>query len=695
MTDRINQAKASSVKEGRVNVMDFGAVGNGKTDDTSNIKNAVQYALSSRLPLYFPPGVYYVTDTIIDIDGAGTNIYAIKIYGAGISLSTIKLASTTATMPIINAKDCRNLYIEDIGFLGTNKTGIGIALGDAVRKAPCTHSAFKNVYFSSFNIGLDYKYGWILDVYSIKSFSSYTGIKIAANAVNFYGAVVENCLTGIDITSNNATGASDGVTFHGGTVEANGIGFKVRQAGDVLLSGVYLESNPVGHILAGIDQGDRVQSVTIINGNMAYSNPAVFDKVKYVKIEGLNKYPSNKITITDNVEYLSLPPTAYNYPTTGVEFTEVRGQNRQTIFPWYSTDFSSLPLSSPSNNAYYLDAGKVIRISPEKKGLLSLYSAKLTGNKAIKHQSSPGDTFDGLKIQIDYAQFPKEVNQWCVVANFYVEPNTTYFRRVVTVNYTDKGNSRKQYTLYSHEPSQASIDEYKGRWVTTSIPIDMQLFFDNVSDYGSIQSIALTISNNARTAATGNEWFVIDKFAIYPSKYTQHMFMENHYSTFKSLEIQPQSIVTNGLYLKSMPVLPAADATQRGRVVLWEGRDGEAEVASLNITSGCMASGSVMISLDRMITMVPLTTADNTPTAVAGKIRNAVYSGWTTGGTGATVTFTCNTVGTKVDPLYSPVFTGASGVMTVITQGSAGTADVLYTCMRLANGSYVWRTLEN
>jgi hypothetical protein len=54
---------------------------------------------------------------------------------------------------------------------------------------------------------------------------------------------------------------------------------------------------------------------------------------------------------------------------------------------------------------------------------------------------------------------------------------------------------------------------------------------------------------------------------------------------------------------------------------------------------------------------------------VATKIRNTAFTGWTTGGTGATVTFTANTVGTNSPPIFSAGTTGVSGTMTVTTAG--------------------------
>jgi hypothetical protein len=70
---------------------------------------------------------------------------------------------------------------------------------------------------------------------------------------------------------------------------------------------------------------------------------------------------------------------------------------------------------------------------------------------------------------------------------------------------------------------------------------------------------------------------------------------------------------------------------------------GVAEVASLNVTAAPSSIGNVIVTLNGVANNVavdPATQVDATTTATA--IRAATYAGWTTGGAGTTVTFTCN-----------------------------------------------------
>jgi hypothetical protein len=95
------------------------------------------------------------------------------------------------------------------------------------------------------------------------------------------------------------------------------------------------------------------------------------------------------------------------------------------------------------------------------------------------------------------------------------------------------------------------------------------------------------------------------------------------------------------------------------------------EEVSLQITAAASAAGSVIVGLDGVSNEVAVA-LDDTAVMVADKIRNTSFTGWTTGGTAGTdtVTFVANNSGAKQDPYYYENGTGATGSVTITTQGS-------------------------
>lgn len=139
--------------------------------------------------------------------------------------------------------------------------------------------------------------------------------------------------------------------------------------------------------------------------------------------------------------------------------------------------------------------------------------------------------------------------------------------------------------------------------------------------------------------------------------------------------------------------LPTANSTNRRRIAMVQGATGVAEVASLTVSAGATASGDVTVSLGGQDFTVAVLSTDNTATLIATKLRAATYAGWTTGGSGTTVTFTSQVPVSLPNATYSAGTTGATGSMTTTTQGVTATADTLYICMKLANDAYDWVAL--
>ena len=133
-----------------------------------------------------------------------------------------------------------------------------------------------------------------------------------------------------------------------------------------------------------------------------------------------------------------------------------------------------------------------------------------------------------------------------------------------------------------------------------------------------------------------------------------------------------------------------------------------AEVDTLTVTGVPTTAGNVTVTLNGVAKTVAVDPAIQTTTAlVATTIRAATFTGWTTGGTGAAVTFTATIVGTRTAPVFSGGATGTTGtfVRTAIGEaanfhryfwnGTAWADGGAYQAIELINGSVTTEKISN
>lgn len=90
----LTKATYAMVENAPVNVLDYGAVGDGVTDDLAALRSAVAAACSQKVPLVFPENkVFLVTPTVADVSGALLSFtVGIPVIGNN---ATIKIADNT------------------------------------------------------------------------------------------------------------------------------------------------------------------------------------------------------------------------------------------------------------------------------------------------------------------------------------------------------------------------------------------------------------------------------------------------------------------------------------------------------------------------------------------------------------------------------------------------------------------------
>lgn len=105
-----------------VNVKDFGAKGDGVTDDTQTIKNALNNVPDGGV-LFFPPNsTYLFTEPVVGGYDPDTDEQLGKLYQKGITIlgygATLKLADNATYTDLINIKGLSNNLIQNVNFEG-------------------------------------------------------------------------------------------------------------------------------------------------------------------------------------------------------------------------------------------------------------------------------------------------------------------------------------------------------------------------------------------------------------------------------------------------------------------------------------------------------------------------------------------------------------------------------------------------
>ena len=96
-----------------------------------------------------------------------------------------------------------------------------------------------------------------------------------------------------------------------------------------------------------------------------------------------------------------------------------------------------------------------------------------------------------------------------------------------------------------------------------------------------------------------------------------------------------------------------------------------AEISTVMFTAGASTSGNIKVTLNGIAFTVEVTSGD-TATGIATKVRAATFTGWTTGGIGASVIFTATKASTKSATTFSSGATGASATVTRTQAGYIG-----------------------
>jgi len=198
-----------------VNVKDFGAKGDGTTDDTVAIQAAIAAVVTAETySIYLPAGVYIVTGTLTwPEDNDGGDNYAPSMYGDGAAVADVPLTGTVIQHVTTSSANCivdnpGRLNIRDLSIIGNSNaqnpvtgTNVGIQVGSGAPPDSGGSGVFiDRVYVEGCHFGISIPYNGP-DGISINSSTLYrngTGLFIgrSTNAVTVVGTRITGDSTG-------------------------------------------------------------------------------------------------------------------------------------------------------------------------------------------------------------------------------------------------------------------------------------------------------------------------------------------------------------------------------------------------------------------------------------------------------------------------------------------------------------------
>ena len=130
----LQQINYTQIRGGTPNVMDFGAVGNGTTDDTTAIQNAVNSLGTNGGTLYIPKGTYLCSSTIsmaekvtIIGEGPSSSVFTFSNTGAGLKMTSPINSSTGVYTGVYNLGiTCTNSSNTDGGYVDVGGTYVNL-----------------------------------------------------------------------------------------------------------------------------------------------------------------------------------------------------------------------------------------------------------------------------------------------------------------------------------------------------------------------------------------------------------------------------------------------------------------------------------------------------------------------------------------------------------------------------------------
>lgn len=278
-----------------ISVKDFGAVGDDTHDDTTNIQAAINYANTIGGDVYFPAGIYKITNGLtINNSGDTSDTFkasmygdssaSVRIHGAAGSYDMLTITGGTGA-GVESHQVIRGLFFVKEDYVGSCIAGDNIAFL-SLEDVSCFNA---NYSFYATDVLSSVFYNCVFRQSTIGMRAEYTNFSYP-NALTMVGCVVGNCLdAGIWIVG--------GSTFNmfGGSVESNGIGGSSSTKFGVLLNNSGVQGSVSGNF-SGVYFENNVGTADIWLANSAQPAAASISGCSFARVSSTN-YVTNNIYV--------------------------------------------------------------------------------------------------------------------------------------------------------------------------------------------------------------------------------------------------------------------------------------------------------------------------------------------------------------------------------------------------------------
>lgn len=445
MSDGILQDMTNSTPEGWVNVKDFGAKGDGITDDTQAIQTAFDYANLHNQTVYIPSGTYIITSTltgpVVNIIGENMNNTILK-GSQPLSGYIIDFDNNTGAYNII-----KNIHLSsDLQYGGDHFSGIKISKAALV--------ILEKIKLSNVDTGIYLNNNWgskLTDIYATyveSGLTSYFGNGIYID--HFYiirfeshGIFLDQALSGVL----NSIICESGWT---------GTALQFRGSSNIIVNGLYTEGQ-MGTDIAFFYENLRYCKNITLNGLYLNSNASCFINAKYVKGLRINDFDIQGPVPT--VPYLIETGTNPNpiYIENSLQYSRSASNN---LGDRRASDTPLIPLAD--------DNSKIIILNPTIN-----YGDGTEADVTNIQSNTKVDNSNVLPVSLDKSLFfdPTQsfgtistYQTWEDIANFYVQANNYYSIKVnivlqaTSLSTSGTGNIRLSNTDYATQPAEKSYN---------------------------------------------------------------------------------------------------------------------------------------------------------------------------------------------------------------------------------------------